>query len=232
MNAPGEPTSPNPSSSAETSSVTKPDRPCDVCRRRKSKCVVKPGSTTCILCEFHNQVCTFDEQPVPRGKRKAVVPEPIRDSKRRSLSERSRNDQVTSERLPIRDYADLQGDSLLKTTLGLQNHRYATYVGASAEHDPKILALRPYDQTRAENNEEGGSFRKVASSVYFHQHPDSDTPDHEQDIEVLDAIESAVSPYGEDLIRLYFRIVHPSFPILHKKVSYPGLKGYYRTETL
>lgn len=219
MSALVEQVSPNPSSNAETLSVAKPDRPCDVCRKRKSKCVVKPGSTTCILCEFHNQACTFDEQPIPRGKRKALVSDPVRDSKRRSLSERPRIDHVALEKPPVHDYADLEGESLLKTTLGLQNHRYATFVGTSAEHDLKVLALRPYDQTRAEDKEEGGSFRQVASSVYFHQHSDSDTPDHERDIEILDAIESMVSPHGEDLIRLYFRIVHPSFPILHKKVS-------------
>lgn len=220
MNAQTEVTSPNTSSNVDASSVTRPERPCDVCRRRKSKCVVKPGSTTCILCEFHKQACTFDEQPAPRSKRKAVVPELSRDPKRRSLSERPRLDQVATGKPSVHDYADLEGYSLLKTTLGLQNHRYATYVGASAENDPTILALRPYDQVRAENNGQDGSFRKVGTHVYFHQHSDSDSPDYTQDAEVLDAIEGIVSPHGEALITLYFRIVHPSFPILHKKVSY------------
>jgi hypothetical protein len=42
----------------------------------------------------------------------------------------------------------------------------------------------------------------------------------------LDAIESLVAPHGHSLIHLYFRIVHPSFPILHKKVF---LEKYERT---
>lgn len=102
----------------------------------------------------------------------------------------------------------------------LQNHRYAIHLGSSAQHDSTILGLRPYDQVRAENTTEDGSFRKVASNIYFEQFPDTESPNHELDIEVLDAIEAIVSPHGEALIKLYFRIVHPSFPILHKKVRW------------
>lgn len=96
-------------------------------------------------------------------------------------------------------------------------------MGSCAEHDPKILALRPYDQARAENSTEGGSFRKVAHNVYFQQFPDTESADYARDIEVLDAIEAIVNPHGEELIKLYFRIVHPSFPVLHKKVCHPTL---------
>lgn len=219
MNHGNDPASPNTSSNADTSAVNRPERPCDTCRKRKSRCVIKPGSATCILCEFHNQACTFSEQPIPRGKRKSAIPDPSHGSKRRSISERTRVDQLAAGRTPVHDYAELEGESLLKTTLGLQNHRHATYVGSSSEHDLKILALRPYDQVRAENNADGGSFRRVSTTIYFQQHPDSDSPDHARDIETLDAIEAIVSPHGEALIKLYFRIVHPTFPILHKKVG-------------
>ncbi|KAK9242008.1 hypothetical protein V1506DRAFT_548871 [Lipomyces tetrasporus] len=34
----------------------------------------------------------------------------------------------------------------------------------------------------------------------------------------LDAIEAIVTPHGSALVDLYFRIVHPSFPIVHKSV--------------
>lgn len=46
-------------------------RPCDSCRRRKSRCVVDDvEGARCVLCIFHNQDCTFLEEPVAR-KRKA-----------------------------------------------------------------------------------------------------------------------------------------------------------------
>lgn len=48
------------------------DRPCDACRRRKSKCVIHEAQAACVLCKFHNQDCTFVQSPQPR-KRKLVV---------------------------------------------------------------------------------------------------------------------------------------------------------------
>lgn len=45
-------------------------RPCDACRRRKNRCVVKEGADKCVLCDFRDQDCTFVENIAPR-KRKA-----------------------------------------------------------------------------------------------------------------------------------------------------------------
>lgn len=42
----------------------------------------------------------------------------------------------------------------------------------------------------------------------------------------LDLVESIVQPHGKALVDLYFRIIHPSFPIMHKKVF---LEKYART---
>ena len=47
------------------------ERPCDACRRRKSRCVIHEGALLCVLCEFHKQECTFVQSPLPR-KRKVV----------------------------------------------------------------------------------------------------------------------------------------------------------------
>lgn len=46
------------------------DRPCDACRRRKTRCVTQEGSLTCGFCKLHSKDCTFLEKPTPR-KRKA-----------------------------------------------------------------------------------------------------------------------------------------------------------------
>ena len=126
------------------------------------------------------------------------------------------------------DYANLQGPSLLKRTLGLQNHRHARYIGSSSEYDSVLLDLRLYDDVRGESPAEHGSFRKVGDSTFFHQFADSDSPDHARDIEDLDSIETIVAPHGDALIKLYFRIVHPSFPILHKKVYLEKYARNYR----
>jgi hypothetical protein len=64
----GKPTSTNGSVSNIRS---RRERPCDACRRRKSRCVINEGAALCVLCEFHKQECTFVQSPLPR-KRKVV----------------------------------------------------------------------------------------------------------------------------------------------------------------
>jgi hypothetical protein len=142
---------------------------------------------------------------------------------RRRISQVSPGTEAT-----VDDYANLQGPSLLKRTLGLQNHRHARYIGSSSEYDSVLLDLRLYDDVRGESEADRGSFRKVGESTFFHQFADSDSPNHTQDIEDLDSIEKIVAPHGEALIKLYFRIVHPSFPILHKKVYLEKYARNYR----
>jgi hypothetical protein len=123
------------------------------------------------------------------------------------------------------DYADLRGPSLLKTTLGLQNHRHARHIGATAEYEPALLDIRLYDDSKGESPAGRGSFRRISEVDHFWQLPE-DPDEKARDFEALDAIENIVAPHGEALIKLYFRIIHPSFPILHKRVF---LEKYGRT---
>lgn len=51
-------------------------------------------------------------------------------------------------------------------------------------------------------------------------------PEVDDEIANLDLVESIVKPHGQALVDLYFRIIHPSFPIMHKKVF---LEKYDRT---
>ena len=45
------------------------ERPCDACRRRKSRCVIHEGAVLCVLCDFHKQECTFVQDPQPRKRK-------------------------------------------------------------------------------------------------------------------------------------------------------------------
>ncbi|RVX66510.1 hypothetical protein B0A52_09795 [Exophiala mesophila] len=231
------------SNSRGTSTPTsRPDRPCDACRRRKSRCVIESDASSCVMCQFHKQSCTFVEDAAPR-RRKPTNQSSVADSsmgpaaglarQRRSGSDGNgyaapRRESADSLRTGpgVDDYANLQGESLLKKTLGLQNHRYAKYIGPTDEHDFALLDLRLYDDIKGESPADQGSFRKVGPNEFFHQYADADSPNHFREVEELDNIERIVAPHGEALIRLYFRIVHPSFPILHKKVY---LEKYART---
>ena len=45
------------------------ERPCDACRKRKSKCVVTEAQKSCAACAVHGQACTYVEDPRPRKRR-------------------------------------------------------------------------------------------------------------------------------------------------------------------
>lgn len=211
-------------------------RPCDPCRKRKSRCEIVDGKLPCLLCRFHRQDCTFVEEPQPR-KRRAVtqaedqpsinqvrapnVPAVVRS--RSSLSQETthiRQDQ------PIDDYANLRGPSLLKKTLGLRANEHSRLVGSSSEHEQLLIVLHPSGED--EDISIGASvLRRVdTTDTAFILTPDAGTQNYQEDIPDLDAIETLVAPHGQALINLYFRIVHPSFAILHKKVY---LEKYERT---
>lgn len=53
------------------------ERPCDACRKRKSKCVANEGhDNVCTACVIHGQACTYVEDPQPRKKRQENPGEP------------------------------------------------------------------------------------------------------------------------------------------------------------
>lgn len=121
------------------------------------------------------------------------------------------------------EYADLGVPTLLKRTLGLQRRHHGLHVGDSGRIEPILAIHREVD---AATSYQEFVFRRVHDSEMFALYPDQKTECYEEEIEDLDAIESHVAPHGRALIDLYFRIVHPSFPILHKKVY---LEKYGRT---
>ncbi|KKY16603.1 putative transcription factor [Phaeomoniella chlamydospora] len=72
------------------------------------------------------------------------------------------------------------------------------------------------------------SLRGVDASVTFETCPDNTTLFHADDENDLDKIEQVVHPHGPALVHLYFRIVHPTYPILHKKVFLEKYDRSYR----
>ncbi len=66
-----------------TNTRSRRDRPCDACRRRKSRCVIGDGVASCTLCDFHKQECTFVQSPQPRKRRLNVDEKGEAGTKRR-----------------------------------------------------------------------------------------------------------------------------------------------------
>lgn len=127
----------------------------------------------------------------------------------------------------IEEMANIGGPTSLKRTLGLQNDRYSQYIGPTTDFEPSLIDLSPFDP-QDESLLSRGVLRKVSDLDTFLMLPDYSTPGYEHQLEDVDAIENIVSPHGPVLLDLYFRIIHPNFPILQKSVFLEKYNRSYR----
>lgn len=224
------------SADSGTNVRSRKDRPCDACRRRKSRCVVNEGQTSCVLCQFHTQECTFVQSPQPRkrklnteGKEESVAKRrsPDRTDERRRRPTESSISSTGATNSLIEDMANIGGPTLLKRTLGLQNDRFSQHIGPTTDFEPSLIDLSPFDP-QDESLLSRGTLRKVSDVDTFLMLPDYDTPGYEHVLEDVDAIENIVAPHGPVLLELYFRIIHPNFPILQKTVFFEKYNRSYR----
>ncbi|KAF2281222.1 uncharacterized protein EI97DRAFT_367223 [Westerdykella ornata] len=201
------------------------ERPCDACRRRKSRCVINEGRKLCVLCEFHKQECTFVQSPLPR-KRK-VVDDGNKDSpnnqKKRSVETEPPPLALTTPTItaiapspppPQRSLSN-QHAVQLGETLGLQSRQHSRYIGLSSPFDSLLIGLSHFD-TRNESTFDLGTLRRVNDHECFIMLPDENTQDYAEEAETLRHVEQLVHPHGPALLDLYFQIVHPNFPIIQK----------------
>lgn len=119
----------------------------------------------------------------------------------------------------IEEMANFGGPTLLKRTLGLQDDRFSQYIGPTTDFEPSLINLSTFDP-HDESLLARGTLRKVSEQDTFLLLPDQNTPGYEHIIQDIDEIERIVAPHGRKLVNLYFRIVHPAFPIIQKNVFY------------
>jgi len=133
----------------------------------------------------------------------------------------------TSNGVDVEEYDDLDGPSLLKRTLGLQNANHSQYVGATRGLEPALsghISLNGKNEVQLTH----GVLRRVSSSDAFLLLPDPETQGYLEELDDLDAIEAIVSPHGKALTDLYFRIVFPSFPVVYKEAYLEKYNRSYR----
>ena len=116
---------------------------------------------------------------------------------------------------------------MLKRTLGLQDDRYSQYIGPTTDFEPSLINLSSFDP-QDESLLSRGTLRKVSDKETFLLLPDHNTLGHEHVLHDVDAIEAVVAPHGRTLIDLYFRVVHPGFPIIQKHVFLEKYERSYR----
>ncbi|KAK5124103.1 hypothetical protein LTR85_001806 [Meristemomyces frigidus] len=199
------------------------ERPCDGCRKRKSKCVLQE-SRRCMLCEFHKQDCTFVEKAQPRkrklssdgtagegtpAKKSPVVHHATAavNGERRSVS-RTPVLNVTSAPPVRKPFA-------VDESLSLQRHRHCKLLGQTTALDASLVGLGTFNE-KNETESRVGTLRQVTGSEYFSTHADADVPIPDDEARALAEIEAIVGPHGQTLIDIYFRNVHPSYPIIQR----------------
>lgn len=116
--------------------------------------------------------------------------------------------------------------SLLNRTLGLHKTTNSVYVGATSLPEPRLVTCHGSASPAPGAEAQHIRYRRMDDSTVFLQRPDQ-PPDGQQE-DVLDSIEALVRPHGPALANLYFRIIHPSYPILHKGVFLEKYERSYR----
>ncbi|KAF3404855.1 Transcriptional activator protein DAL81 [Talaromyces pinophilus] len=222
-------------------------RACDVCRKKKQRCVTLHGSSSCLTCQAAGlSSCTFLQPPPPKRRATAANTKEFTSMKPRGrgpseeLSSVSPNSTLDQE-------LDYPKESILTKTLGLEKSRFSELIGPGGEHDSYLLrtAYARSGSGLPGNGDSATTFsgmlgstmmRKVHENVFFQFTPDAEVSqsfrkDDSWDEVSVDDVESLVRPHGATLIKLYFRIVHPSFPILHKNVFIEKYNRTYREIT-
>lgn len=124
----------------------------------------------------------------------------------------------------VEEYDDLPGPTLLKRTLGLQNLHHSQFIGPNDildVYNPAVLNELPQRDSKA--NKSAINVRFVHPSTAFRIVPDTGSTEA-----IVDEIEDTVQGHGSELVNLYFRIIHPSFPIIHRAVFIEKYQRSYR----
>ncbi|KAK4550193.1 hypothetical protein LTR36_003160 [Oleoguttula mirabilis] len=196
------------------------ERPCDGCRKRKSKCVLQ-DSRRCVLCEFHKQECTFVEKAQPR-KRKlssdgttAEGTPAKRSPPVRTVAPNGNKTSVPQTPVLNVTSAPLRKPFAVDESLSLQRHRHCKLLGQTTALDASLVGLGTFNE-RNETESRVGTLRQVTGSEYFSTHADADVPIPDDETRALAEIEAIVGQHGPSLIDIYFRNVHPSYPVIQK----------------
>ncbi|KAL2817643.1 fungal-specific transcription factor domain-containing protein [Aspergillus granulosus] len=215
------------------------NRPCDTCRRRKTACVINV-EPPCVFCRSRGLPCqsvTSPSIPATPVAQQFETPESVQSSSFEDGSLSPSHEEAPGAILhhglvhpisggqseapsPSRTPARAETIQSLEDTPDQTAHS----MGVASEQDPHFLAL--FGSVLLSEQDE-------IDAKYLQVHPGGTDPgDHPvhflllQDEfpahtnramqEASDAIEALVWPHGPALVRLYFRHVHPAFPVVSK----------------
>lgn len=178
---------PNPTTKTK---LTKPNRPCDRCRKRKSKCVFDDDQQKCYLCTFHNHECEFN-MPAMKKKKSNESPPPIDSNNQNKIKSPSK----------VKEF-----------------YQNLYYVGGNNEFDDYIfndLLLQREIELNPVNSIKRSIISRNKNDLFLQVEQQNEA--YKLNLNEMTKIEELVGDCGLRLVSLYFRIVHTSFPVLSNK---------------
>lgn len=182
----------------------------------------------------------LDEQQGPgrQGQSSSLVRKESRDETRTRVSEtqsvqsylspaetRASGDSTRHHQAPSIIVPELIEPNPLDLVLGCSTSRFAELYGLGSHMEPILMGHYPYDALSHEFSLETHAIPRVLEHdngqeypLTFHMAADEKAVEPDPTHSLVDAIEACIRPYGPSLLELFWRHVHPSYPILCKDV--------------
>ncbi|KAF5374746.1 hypothetical protein D9758_000238 [Tetrapyrgos nigripes] len=208
----GEPVLDQPAPTLARPFRSRKNRPCDGCRRAKTRCAITEVGTPCVECQHTRKKCTFDEQPQERKR-------PVK----RSLSPQQ---DLTIDTSSINAYKRSRGNSIPVTTPTIQELTRSDGVALEETRGYHVVTAVLTDDLLPVGARKAGSqgdehIRQISMDVSKPQYvifsKISDKPRTRTD--PLLGIKSALSllqppPHSRALVNVYITTSNAAFPIL------------------
>ncbi|KAJ6788101.1 hypothetical protein PWT90_05054 [Aphanocladium album] len=209
---------------------------CHACQQLGFRCVSDDDNDGCTSCVEAGVECSLLALSPQSRKRKMRGDQFSEGNVKRGFStsdlhtRRHPSNRFTSNATSaslLEDLANVGGPTSLSRTLGLQLERHSQHIGHTTDFEPSLLNLSNHDP-QSESASSRGILRKVSEGTSFLLVADSSTRGYEQQQQDIMAVEVLVAPHGRTLIDLFFKLVHPSFPIMQKHVFLEKYERDYR----
>lgn len=143
-------------------------RPCDACRRRKTRCMVETGQQKCNVCLHRQNPCTFNEEPPKRYVGVSLPSDLDNTVVRASPSPQdvlnlvhfsgqgaspaatinSGNAQSGVDATALRSGGAAQNDDRWERSLGLNSHKFAELYGLGSDMEPILMVRLKLSETK------------------------------------------------------------------------------------
>jgi hypothetical protein len=209
-------------------------RPCDYCRRRKMGCNMV-DETVCLLCKRKGVKCSFLDEPVKKKRSLVTADKNVAAAAPKtstSIEPRTQNlSMPTVIDVPPLEPPPPQVEALLDERdppLIPEGYDSGAVLGLTGDQDPYLLQYYNYDENQASSFIKH-ALRRVSDNPAFPiqflafkdergQAVNSERGSQRTKIDKL------AGKFEQRLLALYFRFVHPTYPIVDKMIFY---RDYY-----